>query len=137
MVWPITCVPFRIVNVSVPSLMATPARVLTVALKFRIWLDVLKVVVAGVATVPLAPLTNGWYTMVGRLPGELSLWSRILASICRRRRGPPVVAGEIDRRIGITGRDDAVIADAGEVVSGDAGLRLSAGVGRAIDRELS
>ena len=37
-VWPITWVPFRIVNVSVPVLMATPAVVLTVAVRFKTWL---------------------------------------------------------------------------------------------------
>ena len=56
MLWPITWVPFRIVNVSVPVLMATPAVVLTVAVRFKTWLDVLKGVTTGVATVPLAPL---------------------------------------------------------------------------------
>ena len=40
----------------------------------------------------------------------------------RRRRGAPVVAREIDVRIGIAGRHDAVVADAGEVVSGDVGF---------------
>ena len=74
--------------------------------------------------------------MVGRDAERLSLWSRILAR-SDRRRCAPVVAGQIDRGIGVAGGHDAVSGDAREVVSGDGGVCLSAGVGRAIDRELT
>ena len=54
-----TCMPFRIVKVSVPSLIATPAVVLTVALRLIVWSLGLNVADAGAADVPLAPLMKG------------------------------------------------------------------------------